>query len=100
MGSTSMENLMGKENILGRMGSIMLVSLNLGKKMEKESGKVKKEIKFVIYMMVIMLMIRNKEKVYIHGRVEIYTKDNILMMKEMEMDKCYGLMAVFMKVNG
>ena len=45
-------------------------------------------------------MTRNMEKVFSHGQVEIFTKEIMLKMSVMEMDKCYGQMAVCMKENG
>ena len=51
-------------------------------------------------MMESIKMTRNMERVFSHGQVEIYTKEIMLRMSAMVMDKCFGQMAACMRENG
>lgn len=54
--------------------------------MGKEDGKVGKALK-ATNMKEIIYKIKNMDLEYLHGQVEIYTKENIKKMKEMVMEK-------------
>jgi len=68
--------------------------------MEKENGRAIKMQIIIISMMESIKMTRNMERVYSHGQVEIYTKEIMLRMSVMVMDKCFGQMAACMRENG
>jgi hypothetical protein len=48
----------------------------------------------------IFTMTKSTEWEYLSGPVEISTKESTIMMKDMEMVKCYGLMVASTKENG
>jgi hypothetical protein len=100
LANTQTESHTEKENTLGRTEHIILAILNAEKSKEKANGKVAKVIKIVIRMTVIIITNSNTGKVYIHGQVEIFIKEIISKMKDMEMGKCFGRMGVFMRENG
>ena len=68
--------------------------------MEKANGEKCKICKIVTAMMGNIKMIKRTVTVYLPGIVAIFTKEVIKTMKEMAMEKCFGLMAPFIKVNG
>jgi hypothetical protein len=98
--SLKMVKLTVKENTSGPMELTMLVNSSEGKRKEKESGKVSKEIKTVTLTKEISSMIKNMVKVFLLGQVEIFTRETTTKMKDMEMDKCSGQMAASMRENG
>lgn len=67
--------------------------------MEKESGRVGRELK-VTSMKEIILMIRNMVSVSLLGLVGTFIKESTKKMKEMDMVKWYGLMEVDTKEIG
>lgn len=95
-----MENHMAKVNIPGVLVKTMLGIFSKARNMEKENGKVIKMQVIIISTMENIKMTRNMERVFSHGQVEIFTKEIMLKMSVMEMDKCYGQMAACMKENG
>lgn len=68
--------------------------------MVRENGKNFKILKIVISMKVNTNLIRKMVTAFLIGKVVIYTKEITRMMKEMGMEKCIGLMDLFIKVNG
>jgi hypothetical protein len=70
-------------------------SLKMGSKIGKENGK--KLLKLLVVQLMNILvnikMIRSVDKESLNGQVEITIKESIRMMKEMDMEKCSGLMA-------
>jgi hypothetical protein len=68
--------------------------------MEKENGKAQRMLYPIIITMESTSRIKRAAKVFIHGQVAISTKEIILMMRDMEMDKCSGLMGACMRVSG
>jgi hypothetical protein len=51
-------------------------------------------------MKVSMKMTKNMVKEFSLGQLVIFIKEIITKTKDMEMDKCFGLMALCMKENG
>ena len=45
-------------------------------------------------------MIKRMEKEFLSGRVAMFSRENIWMMKGKDMGKCIGLMEVFTKGSG
>ena len=66
--------------------------------MVKEYGKEVQEI--VINMKDNIQMIKNQVMGFLLGRVEIFIKEIMNLMLEMDMDKCIGVMVVFIRANG
>ena len=95
-----MVNLMDKENILGKLDKYMWESSIKVKNKAKVNGKVIEMMLNLINMMENIVMIKNMERAFLLGQVEIYIKENFLKMIDMEMGQCYGLMEVCMKENG
>jgi hypothetical protein len=96
----NMASLTGSVNINGKMVVYMLVNLEMGKNMEKANGRNKQIRLTVTHMKVSIFKIRKTVMVYFNGKVVIYTKEIIKMMKEMDMEKCTGQMAQSIKDNG
>lgn len=67
--------------------------------MEKANGEVVKGHN-VILMRETIPLIRSTVTEFLIGLVEIYTKENTKKMKEMDMEKCVGLMEVCIKGTG
>jgi hypothetical protein len=67
--------------------------------MAKANGKARKGHK-AISMKGIMHWTKNVGLVYSHGLVEMFTKVNTKMMKEMVTVKCVGQMAASIRANG
>ena len=57
-------------------------------------------ILIAINMMVNIIWIKSMAMEFLAGKVEMFIKAIIRMMKEMVMEKCTGLMAQPIKVNG
>lgn len=95
-----MVNLMEKESILGNLDKFMWESSIKVKNKAEVNGKVIEMMLNIINMMVNIIMIKNMERVFLLGQVEIYIRVIFLKMKDMEMGQCYGLMEVCMKENG
>ena len=68
--------------------------------MEKENGRAQRMPYPIIITMESTSKIRRVAKVFIHGQVAISIKVTILMMKDMEMDRCSGPMEACMRVSG
>jgi uncharacterized protein YjgD (DUF1641 family) len=70
--------------------------------MEKENGRkeIPKQVRYLIHMKVITTKIRRADMGSSNGTVVISTKDIIKTMKDMDMEKCIGLMVQFTKVLG
>ena len=66
--------------------------------MDKVYGREVLEI--VISMKDNILKIKNQVMEFLHGLVEIFIKEIIKTIVEMGMDKCTGVMVVFIKDNG
>jgi len=95
-----MESLMEKVNINGVQVKDMLVNFIRGSNMVKENGKVQDKQPVVMCMKENICMIKNMEKVFLHGQVETSTKANTPTMKGTEMGKCSGQMEACTKENG
>jgi len=68
--------------------------------MEKENGRAQRMLYPIIITMESTSRIKRVAKVFTHGQVAISTKEIILMMRGMEMDRCSGLMEACMRVSG
>ena len=68
--------------------------------MERESGRRFKMQQTAIPMKVNMPMIRKMVKELLFGKVEMSIKEAMLMMTEKDMAKCFGQMALHIRVNG
>ena len=66
--------------------------------MEKEFGKNLKE--FLTLIKVNILMIKNTDTVFSPGQTVVLTKEIIRMISDKVMDRCFGSMVLFIKVNG
>jgi len=77
----------------------MSVILVIIKNMDSASGK-HPELSMPTLMKVNMLKTKSADKARFNGRVVTGIKENIRMMSDMVMERCIGLMAVFIKVNG
>lgn len=86
LGNTKMVSQMGKGNTLGETVKYMLVSLEMVSSMEKANGDLEK-VHNVISMKEIILMIRSMVLVFSSGQVGTATKENIKMMREMDLEK-------------
>ena len=95
-----MENLKVTESIFGIMVVSLKVYFIMVYVMEKENGEGSMIEKYVIHMKVNTLMIRNADKGYLDGRVEISIVEVSLMIYVMVMVKCYKMMEHFIKVFG
>jgi hypothetical protein len=95
-----MGNLMEKESILGKLVKFMLESFSKVKNKAKVNGKAIETMSNLINMKVNIIMIKNTERVFTLGQVEIFIKVIFLKMKDKEMVQCYGLMEVCMKESG
>lgn len=87
-------------SISGKMEVYTWVNLWKAKNTEKVNGAKYKTSKIVTTMMANINMIKRTVTESLLGTVEIYTRETIKMMKEMDMERCSGLMALFIKVNG
>ena len=96
----NMVNLMAKGNINGKMVVYMLENSGMDLNMVEANGRSCKMFKTVTVMTVSMRMIRKMDMVYLHGKVEMSTKEIIKTMKEMATEKCFGSMAHIIKVSG
>ena len=95
-----MANLMGLDNISGRMEVYTLENLKMGRSMARVNGRKLITLRTVILMTVSIPTIRRMALVSSNGKVEMYSKDVIKMMKEMDTVKCIGLMEATTRVNG
>jgi hypothetical protein len=68
--------------------------------MGKANGKKMIKIKNQINILVIMLWTKNMDKDSLTGKVEIIILENIKMILDMDMGKCIGLMALFIREIG
>ena len=68
--------------------------------MEKVNGRKWEMHRYVTVMKEIITWIKRMVTVYSHGKVAIFTKETIKMMKEMAMERCSGQMVQFTKDNG
>jgi hypothetical protein len=59
-----------------------------------------KKALILIHMKVNTSMIKNLGTVFLLGKMEIFIKATIVMINEMDMDKCIGLMVQFIKEIG
>ncbi len=85
-------------NIIGAMGAILRVFLKRGQEMGREFGK--RDLGVVINIRDSILMIGSLGLVFLHGLVEIHTKEIMKMTLEMGLGKCIGQMEASIKVNG
>jgi hypothetical protein len=96
-----MENLMEKENIFGLQDKfiqeIFIKELN---KVEESGGAIKINQLLQIFTKVNITTTKNTVKVFSLGQVETYTKEIMLRMSVMVMDKCCGQMEACMRENG
>jgi len=83
-----MENLMGKESILGVPDKFILeISIKELSKVEESGGVTKINLKHQILMKVSMKMTKNMDKEFSLGLLVIFTKVIIMKMNDMAMDK-------------
>jgi hypothetical protein len=81
-----MESQRVKDNIPGRMAHSILVNSRTDSSMVRADGRVVKVLN-AINMKETMFQIRKLAMEFLHGRVEIFIKENIRKMKEMAMEK-------------
>ena len=68
--------------------------------MEKVDGKVQNQPCLIVSMMENTNLTRSVVKGCIRGQVATFTKETILTMREVEVDRCSGPMVVCTKVSG
>ena len=91
-----MEDLMGLESINGEIQmQFMKEVLKMDLDMVKVNG-----VKIKANMWVILFKVWNKDTVNFIFQVETFTKEISLGIKDRDMDKCFGVMDLFIKVNG
>lgn len=78
------ESLMARVSILGKIRPSMLESSGMVSNTAREDGRVLKDRNPAINMKVITKMTRNMDMVCLHGQVEIPTRVNTRMMREMD----------------
>ena len=66
----------------------------------KENGKNQSMKVILINLKEFMLMIRKMGKECLNGKMGLYIKETIKIIKDMAMVRCIGPMAPFIKVNG
>jgi hypothetical protein len=94
--SIKMEDLMGLESINGEIQmQFMKEVLKMDLDMVKVNG-----VKIKANMWVILFKVWNKDTVNFISQVETFTKEISLGIKDRDMDKCFGVMDLFIKVNG
>lgn len=93
------ENIMVKVNIHGAMVQFILEILKMDLNMEKVNGVVEKVI-IQIFMKEIIKMIARMELGNLLGQAEMFTRENLKMMSVKVMVRCTGQMVVVTKVNG
>ena len=93
-----MVNHQGMDNIIGKMVVISKVNFLTDYVMVQEYGKRVQDI--TINIKANMKMIKKMDMEYLHGLQEMYIKEIINQMLEMDMDKCIGVMVVIIKGNG
>lgn len=93
-----MVNHQGMDNIIGKMVVISKVNFLTDYVMVQEYGKRVQDI--MINIKANMKMIKKMGMEYLHGLQEMYIKEIINQMLEMDMDKCIGVMEVIIKGNG
>lgn len=98
--SIKMVSLMDLDSISGRMEVCTLANSRMDRNMERENGKRFITPRIVTLTMESTLMIRRMGLECFNGKVAICSKVAIRMMKEMDMERCIGLMAVITKENG
>ena len=91
-------NHRGLENTIGQMEAISKGASERAFEMGMGFGKDRKE--FLISMRVSMLRIGNVDMGFSAGRLGMFTKGTILVIVEMAMVKCIGMMAATIKANG
>lgn len=95
---TSTENLQDTENIIGLMVAFSRETLRMDYVMAMVYGK--EDLDNLINMKVFMQTIRSVGMVSSLGPVGMFTKATILMMSDMDLGKCTGVMEVVTKVTG
>lgn len=91
-----MESLMEKDNIFGKMEQSMLEISKMDWEKVKEVGLVK----IMINIQEILVQTEKMDLVNLYGPTEIPTKANFAKIWEKGMVKWFGMMVVFIKVNG
>lgn len=99
-GNTSMASHMARESMFGLQARCTPVTSFEAKSMEKVNGEAREMFRTVMYTKVTIKMIENTAKVFSLGLVATFTKEIMWKMKDKEMDKCSGRMAVCTKANG
>lgn len=100
LGHLRMEKPMVKVNTTGQTEPFTQVTFLKAKNQEKENGVVRKETRAATLLKVITSMTKNTEKESIPGQAETFTKATIIMMNDMETDRCFGLTEACTRVNG
>ena len=90
---------MGKVNTNGKMVQVTQATSKMVKKKVTENGKNTNN-QTVIHMKVSFLLIWNMGKESSHGTQETYTKVGMKKTKEMDTERCIGMMEVFIKGTG
>ena len=88
-------DLMDLELIDGKMNLSMKEALKMVIDMEKVNGLKNKP-----NILEIMFKVLNKVTENFISQVEIFIKEILSMIKDKVMDRCFGLIALFIKVNG
>lgn len=92
------ENRTDMENIIGPM--VAITKVRLEKDLDKVMECGKKDLEIVINMKVSILVIRSMATVFLLGLVETFTKETIMKIFEVIMDKCIGVMEVITRESG
>ena len=68
--------------------------------MARGNGRNSKMYQIATAMMANINLIRKMDMAFLPGKVAMFTKATTKMMKEMAMEKCFGLMVLCIKVSG
>lgn len=96
--SMQMESHQDLVNIIGQMEATLKEHLKMASEMGMECGKKVQET--MINMKENILMIKNVDMGYSHGQLAMYTRVITKQMSEMDMERCIGMMEVFIKETG
>ena len=84
----------------GRMGQYIMENLKRDLSMEKGNGENSKMLKIAISMKVNIGVIGRMDMEFSNGKVETFIRVTTEMMREMAMERWFGLMVLAIKVNG
>jgi len=100
LASISKESLMDLDSISGLMAVCILESSGMALKQARASGGSKRILKHATTTKALTITTRRVDLVNLLGKVAMFTEDATRMMRDMDTERCTGLMVHATRVSG